>query len=350
MSYFNFANQNWPLVSVIILNFNGLRFIERCLNSVLNTDYPMFEVLFVDNGSNDGSVEFVNRKYGQNPKVVVLPLNFSYGFAQGNNIGAKNSHGKYLVFLNVDTEVDPLWLKEAINVLEKDPKIGAAQSKLLLMDTIPKRFDSAGSNIDVLGFTHVIGWNMLDKGQYDRIYEIFYAKGSALIMKRSIFEEVGLFDPETFLGRDDVDLCWRIWLRGYRVVFIPTSVVYHYGGGIRKNERIEVLSIFHFVKNHLTLLVKNYEFGSLLKYFPLLLLGYIFLCVRFLLTAKSVFAMAILNAFVWNIKDLSKTLAKRHFVNRSLRHESDRQLVSKMLPLSYVVHTFFAKKGRINLT
>ena len=121
-----------PLVSVIILNYNGMEFVESCLESVLSTDYPDFEVLFIDNASIDGSLEYVEDKFGRNTRIKIVANEKNYGFAEGNNIGFKHTEGEYVVFLNIDTDVEPDWLSELVKVFEADPTIGAVQSKLLL--------------------------------------------------------------------------------------------------------------------------------------------------------------------------------------------------------------------------
>jgi len=335
------------LVSIIVLNFNGFKFVERCLNSLFVTDYPAFEVLFVDNGSSDGSAGFVKKKYGRDPRLVILSLGRNYGFAEGNNIGVKNSHGNTIVFLNIDTEVDPMWLKEAIKVMMNDPTIGIGQCKLLQMDTAPPTLDCAGAFVDVLGFTHAIGASAIDTGQYDRASEIFYAKGAAMVVKRHVLDEVGLFDPDTFLGRDDVDLCWRVWLRGYKVVFLPKSIVHHFGSGIVKQEIADTVAYHHFVKNHIALLVKNYEIESLIRYLPVLTFVYMGLAIRFFLKKSLRNGMAIIDAFVWNVRNIRKTLIKRWIVNRRIRHVTDKSIIDKlMMNLSTLIRFMWKKEER----
>ncbi|MEM3833375.1 MAG: glycosyltransferase family 2 protein [Thermoprotei archaeon] len=149
------TDKKFPLVSVIILNYNGLKYIDKCLKSVLCTDYPNFEVIFVDNASTDESCEYLERRYSFNPRTKIVKNPENYGFAKGNDVGANHASGKYIVFLNVDTKVDPAWLTKLVSTLELDTSIGAAQAKLLRMDD-PGRLDTCGHKLTPYGFTYEI--------------------------------------------------------------------------------------------------------------------------------------------------------------------------------------------------
>lgn len=138
-----------PTVSIIIVNFNGLKHLNKCLSSVLKTEYSNFEIVLVDNGSSDGSVDYVKKNFAvERLKLIELPQN--RGFAEGNNSGVKKARGKYIVLLNNDTEVDSEWLTPLVNTMESDAGIGAAQPKILLMNR-RNRFDSAGNFINLIG-------------------------------------------------------------------------------------------------------------------------------------------------------------------------------------------------------
>jgi len=140
-----------PLVSIIIVNFNDKRHLYRCLSSILKSEYPSFEIIVVDNGSTDGSVELVKKLFGNNPRIKLIQNERNLGPAAGRNIGAEVAKGRYLAFLDNDTEVNPKWLKEAVKVMESDLTIGAAQCKLLLMGH-RNRFDYAGDYLSPYGF------------------------------------------------------------------------------------------------------------------------------------------------------------------------------------------------------
>ncbi|GFP43541.1 rhamnosyltransferase, partial [Candidatus Hakubella thermalkaliphila] len=188
----------YPLVSVVILNYNGMKYINQCLESVLSTDYPNFEVIFVDNSSTDGSLEYVNGRFRGNQCFRIVANSNNYGFAEGNNVGVRHSMGTYIVFLNIDTEVDPRWLKELITVVESDQTIGAAQCKLLMMHD-RRRFDSAGGLLDYCGVEWPKNVRVYDLGQYDDVRDIFYAKGAAMLVREAGLEGKGRNYPETLL-------------------------------------------------------------------------------------------------------------------------------------------------------
>jgi GT2 family glycosyltransferase len=243
--------------------------IDRCLSSVLNSDYQNFEVLFVDNASLDSSVDFAKNKFGNDTRLKFIQCRENFGFARGNNIGVDQAKGKYLVFLNTDTEVTSDWIRELVAIMENDLTLGAAQSKLLKMND-PKIFDSAGDIMDYYGGAFSKGHGESDGGQYDVVSEIFSARGAAFIIRSSVFETVGMFDAKFVSFLEDVDLSWRIWLNGFRIVFVPKSVVFHLGGATlnRLPKSLIVRSAVRSRINQVVMMIKNYGFKNLIKYVP----------------------------------------------------------------------------------
>jgi len=337
-----------PPVSIIVVNYNGLRFVRNCLESVLATDYPNFEVLFVDNGSTDGSVEQVNRLFGSDKRLKVLQNSRNLGFSEGNNIGFRSARGKYVVFLNQDTVVHPTWLKEIVYVMESDRSIGAAQCKLYTEDRI--HLDSSGDVVDESGLALCIGFGELDAGQYDCIRQIFSARGAAMIVRSEVFKEVGLFDRDFFAILEDVDLCWRIRLRGYGVVFAPKSVVYHVGikppnrearslvyhvSGASTRIGFDKLASFHSRKNQLCMIAKNYELRNLLKYFPMAIL----FTLAIVLIEKTG-RPARIKALLWVILNLGAIWKKRMRIQHSIRRVPDEYVTRYMLKGNIIFRYF----------
>lgn len=167
---------DWPLVSVIILNYNGSRnlgvILKDCLASVLNADYPNFEVLF-DNASSDGSVEFVEKTFGQDPRLHIIHNKWNLGFAEGNNVGVRNARGEYVALLNSDTRVDPGWLTELVKAAQP-PEVGAVQSKLVKMNA-PDLLDCAGGLLDYYGY-HFERGRGEKASKFNQTVEVFYGK------------------------------------------------------------------------------------------------------------------------------------------------------------------------------
>jgi len=332
-----------PLISIIIVNYNGIKFIKRCLNSVLNSDYPNFEVIFVDNASIDDSYELVKGSFSFDARLRIIRIAENLGSPESRNIGARNAKGDLLVFLDNDTEVNRSWLKEMVKVFLSDSTIGAAQCKIIQLYN-QRLIDSAGQYIDFLGYGHPRS-NEEDKGQYNRVEDVFYADGAALIIRRLVCNQVSLnnslFDADYFpVYADDLDLCWRVRLRGYRVVFIPTSVVYH----ARTAANLYKLSsrlIFSHAKNRIMTLIKNYSLKNLAKYMPLLLFWETVRAV-ILLNSKPDHSIAILKAILWNLKNLKKTWKKRLIVQQFIRRVPDSYIMKYMVKFTPITlyHNF----------
>jgi GT2 family glycosyltransferase len=321
-----------PLVSVVVLNYNGLTFIDKCLNSVLNNNYSDFELLLVDNASTDGSLEYVKEKFGHNTRIKIIANDRNYGFAEGNNIGLRYVKGEFVVFLNMDTEVDSSWLEQLVKVMESNPTIGAAQSKLLLMDN-PKQFDTCGHMLTPFGFTIERGLGEEDNGQYDYVADIFGGKGASLIVRRSVIKEVGSFDRDFFTLMEETDLCCRIWLRGYRVVFVPKSVVYHAVAAARlsaKNwRRVE---LFYWHRNQLMTLIKNLGLKSLVKIMPIHLTLSFGNALLGSVNSRDVHPLkSLISAHVWILMNFKHIWMKRIQVQFLVRRKNDDEIMPHIM-------------------
>ena len=318
-------------VSIIILNYNGHRnlagFFKGCLDSVMETDYPDFEVLFVDNGSTDDSVEFVRREYGKNPRIKIVKNERNLGYTGGNNVGLRKANGEYFALLNNDTKVDPSWLQALVKAVES-PQVGAAQSKIVRMDN-SEILDCAGGLLDFYGYHFERG-----KGEsvynYDKPVEIFYAKGASFILKREVLAKTGLFDSDIFLYYDEVDLCWRIWLSGYKVVYTPGSVVRHASGATASSMH-QQKRLFFYSRNHILAVLKNYGLTNAFKAVFVSVLFEARNFTLFLLRGKPLFALSLLEGFFWNLVHVGATWRKRQFVQSCIRKVSDEDIRNRML-------------------
>jgi GT2 family glycosyltransferase len=211
-------------VSVVIVTWNGWSMLERCLASVRALDPPPLEVVVVDNGSSDGTVEHVRRTH---PEARVVPLEHNLGFAGGNNAGARHASAKYLAFLNNDAEVARDWLAALTAPAELDETIGLVTSRIVFMDR-PDTIDSAGD-----GYLRCGGAFKREHGgssaPTDRPVEVFGACGAGFLIRRDLFEALGGFDEDFFMVYEDVDLSYRVRLRGLRCVYAPDATVLHAG-------------------------------------------------------------------------------------------------------------------------
>lgn len=245
-------------VSVVVLNFNGKDFLEDCFNSLFEQSYPSdrVEVVFVDNGSSDGSVELVKSRW---PKVEVVALDRNLGFAGGINAGVEAASGEYVALINNDARAHPDWLKNGLKGF-RSIDVGMIASKILTLDG--KTIDFAGGALTFYGHGFKVGVNEPDEGQYDRWGETLFASGCGLFMARALFVDCGGFDEDYFAFFEDVDLGWRLWTLGYRVVYEPSSIVYHRHHGTadalgHERER------FLLERNALITIIKNYEASNL---------------------------------------------------------------------------------------
>ncbi|GAI92372.1 unnamed protein product, partial [marine sediment metagenome] len=212
-----------PLVSVIIINYNGLGDLEEFFDSIFNLTYKNVELIIIDNNSQDNSVEIIQKNY---PIVKIVELKKNYGFAKGNNLGMPFTKGKYIVLLNMDTVVDKNWLTELVKVAEQSNYIGIIGSKIYYYDN-REIIDFAGGSSNIYGKAFHIGMSNKDNEILNKKKTTFYICGASLLIKRELYDKIGLFDPIYFAYFEDVDLCWRAWMIGYKVIFAPKSFLYH---------------------------------------------------------------------------------------------------------------------------
>lgn len=296
-----------PLVSVVIVNYNGASFIESCLNSIFSADYPDFEVIFVDNASTDASLALVKEKFSGSG-IKIIENRQSLGPVKGRNIGIKASRGKYVVFLDNDTEVDKNWLKQPVFLLENHRSIGCAQSKLLLSDR--KTIDTCGHYLSIFGFPYEIGVGELDSGQYDNVTQIFGARSAAMFVRREALEKAGYFDGDYFMHSEETDLSWRLWLSGYKIILAPESVVYHRRGGSLNNES-RYMMFYEGAKNCTKTLIKNLGLKRLLFILPLHIAGWIALYLSVLARRGLRLSSAIIKGLSWDARNIRHILEER---------------------------------------
>ena len=313
-----------PMISVVIVSHNGLGYLRRSISSILRSNYSFFEIIVVDNGSSDGSVQHIQDEFAKwLNRIIVLPLRFNHGFSVGNSIGASKVSGEYILFLNNDTEVDPSCLGELINTMEHDTSIGAAQAKILFMDR-RDTFDSTGVFLNVVGCGRTRGLNEKDRGQYLNLDEISYAKGAAMVVRKNVWNRLEGFDSLFFTYFEETDFCWRVWLSGYRVVFIPSAKVFHTGAATISKLGSSKFN-FQFYRNRIVTVVKNLSLKNLVKYVPWLVIMYLIRIMRHTRENDAVSVLGILRGIFWCIRFFKSVWTKRQMVQR-LRIVGDENL------------------------
>ncbi|MCL4416166.1 MAG: glycosyltransferase family 2 protein [Actinobacteria bacterium] len=254
----------YPLISIIIVNLNGKDYLNTCLDSIKNLNYPKdkLEIIIVDNGSTDDSVQFLAGSY---PEVKVIRNDFNKGFAVANNQGARAANGEYVAFLNNDTKVDVNWLTELLKPVYKDAEVVCAGSKVLSMDG--KTIDFVGGMVNFEGKGFQIDYGLdRQKDIYDENKYLPFVNGGAMLVNRQVFLDAGGFDEDFFAYYEDVDFGWRLWVLGYRVIFAPKSIVYHVHHGTSKIFSEDKLR-FLKERNALYSVFKNYDDKNLAKVF-----------------------------------------------------------------------------------
>lgn len=313
-----------PTVSVIIANKNGEKFLKRCLDSIL-LEIGNYEVVVVDDGSTDGSVNLLNKYFGKNRRVIFVNLGKNLGASRARNVGVEKSGGKYLMFLDTDTKIKQGWYEETVKFFEENRKVGAAQVKLLTMNT--KKYDYAGDLMGSFGFLIERARGAADMGQFDEKTIIFSGKSAGMIMRRNVFEKLGGFDEDYQIFLEDTDLFWRTWLAGYQVLFMPTIVVWHAYWTDEKpfSHYVDNQVFYRGCRNMIATQIKNFGAVRLFWNLPLVICTWMILAVAFLIKGKPERFFALIKGLMWNVINLRKTLVKRNLIQKS-RKISDSEL------------------------
>jgi GT2 family glycosyltransferase len=299
-------------VAVVILNWNGEKFLRDFLPAVLEHSQADADVVVIDNASSDGSKALVEQQF---PMVRWIALDRNYGFAGGYNRGLQHVENEYYILLNSDVEVTEGWIPPVIAYIESQPKMAACQPKIL--DYHRKGwFEYAGASggyMDKDYYAFCAGRIFFafeeDRGQYSGNTEVFWASGAAMFIRRSAWREVDGLDEDFFAHMEEIDLCWRLKNRGYAIGACRTSQVYHYGGGTL--DRHSPFKTYLNFRNNLYMLLKNHR-GSMLflKVVRRLLLDGIAGC-RFLLEGKPAHVWSVLKAHFSFYAKLGRMLSKR---------------------------------------
>jgi GT2 family glycosyltransferase len=328
---------NIPLVSIIILNFNGFKDTEKCLKSLLKTKYKNFEVLLIDNGSNKNEALKIETLFNSG-KIRIYRLEKNLGFTGGNNWGLKKARGKYVALLNNDTVVEPNWLDPLVEELERNKKTAVVQPKIKLMF---KRdyFDyagAAGGYIDKYGYPftrgRIFGTFEKDVGQYDQRCRIFWASGAACLIRKSVINKVGgLFSENLFNYMEEIDFCWRVWNRGFQVFFIPESVVYHKVAGISNANLFKKRFWEH--RNNLFILARNLDRSKLLFILPTRFILEIVSYINYLYRRQYKFILSLLAAHL----DFAFKFLKTRYKRNRLPNRKDLPIYPGSIAFDYFI-------------
>lgn len=327
-------------VAVVILNWNGRKLLEQFLQKVIICS-PQAEVIIADNASSDDSVDFLNKNFPAT-RIIHLPVNL--GFAGGYNEALKQVDTDYFMLLNSDVEVTEGWLIPMIEFLDQHPDSAACQPKILSYHDrhLFEHAGAAGGYIDFLGYPFCRGrvFNSLeeDKGQYNSNSSIFWATGACMLIRSEVFKKLNGFDERFFAHMEEIDLCWRIHRSGYKIYCIPSSTVYHVGGGTlpKKNPR----KTYYNFRNNLMMLHNNLPSPIVFPviFYRLFLDG--IAALKFLLEGDVMDFLAVMRSHVYFHTRVWLTGGKRKMLKRTLPYINSSTIYRKSIVWNY----FFLKK------
>ncbi len=302
--------------SVVILNYNGENYLKTFLPSViLHSDDA--EIIVADNNSTDHSIQLLTDHF---PSVKQIILEKNYGFADGYNRAIEKIESEYIVLLNSDVEVTYGWLTPLIHFLDENPEYAACQPKI--KDQLNRnRFEYAGACggfIDALGYPFCRGrlFNTIEEdiGQYDESVDIFWSSGACMIIRSDVFKKVGGLDADFFAHMEEIDLCWRIWSLGFKIRVIPTSSVFHVGGGTLAKSK--PLKTFLNFRNGLLMIIKNLPRNELVIKLPIRIVLDWLAAIKFLFEGKWKHTFSVLKAHLTIVFSIRRTLKKRTIVSK----------------------------------
>jgi len=312
-------------VSIIIVNWNGLSHLKKCLPSLSKVTYSNLETIVVDNASHDDSIRYIEENF---PKIKIVKCKKNLGFSGGNNKGLPAVTGDYVLLLNNDTVVTKDFVTELVKAIEAEDKIGVVQSKILSMD-YPDRLDSVGAYYTSTGFLYHYGYFQKDKKKYDATHYLYTAKGACMMIKKEVIDRVGLFDEDFFAYFEETDFCHRVWLLGYSIVYAPKSVIHHKVGGT-SNAMNNGFIQFHSFKNRICSYIKNLGTVELIKILPVHLLLCEAAALSFIPKGRFDLFLSINRAIYWNVVNLKSTLAKRKRIQEKIRVIKDSAFLGEI--------------------
>lgn len=327
-----------PVLSIIIPCFNAKKYIEKCLDSILRSTFKDFEIIVIDDGSTDGSRKYLEKKYsnigyrannGERSiplKVIFLPKNV--GPAQARNIGAKKARGKYLFFLDIDTEIKGNCFKIIVSAFKEKSKTAAFQAKLIKGKS--DRIETAGHFLSFFGFPYEIGVGE-SENQHNQEKEIFGARSAGMAVRKNVFKKINGFDEDYFIYGEETDLCWRVWLAGHKIIYLPQAKVFHFQKS-SLNEKTKHRIFYQGAKNNTSNILKNAPLSMLIWILPFHLLAWLVLALKLIFQLRFSAAVSIAKGLVWNLLNLNKTLKKRknpQFVKIILGNANPKTLLIK---------------------
>lgn len=315
------------LISIIIVNYNGKKWLKKCLDSLCAQTYKNFEIIFVDNNSEDESIDFVRSNFNDG-RIKIVQSEKNLGFAGGNNLGLESARGKYILLLNNDTSAPKEYLEKFVKAFQEIPSAASIQSKMILMDNIEK-LDVCGSYWSDSSFLYHYGYGKNQSlKKYNQASPFFSNKGASMMIRQEVIAKIGLFDEDFWCYYEDTDFCHRAWLAGYECWYYPEAVMYHAMGGTSFAFHHSYIQ-FHNFKNKLLSFLKNFEGWTLAKVLPVYFILNIALSFYWLAQGKGRHFVSLYQAIWWNMLHFKETMKKRRAV-QSLRKKKDAAIFKQV--------------------
>ena len=325
-------NFSKKLASIILLSYNSSNDLKECIPSLTNQTYTNYEIIVVDNASTDNTPKFIRTEY---PKIKLVETGLNLGYPAGNNIGVDNAKGDYIIILNPDTVADPNWLSQLIKPLEENPDIAFTTSKILLYDDHEK-INTCANSVHYTGLDFCRGLYE-PSTSFSKNEEVGAISGCSFAIRKEVFKELRGFDPDFFLYLEDVDLSWRARLAGYRIMFVPASIVYH-----KFRLSIAPWKEFYLERNRYLMLLKNCSFKMMILMSPALFVSEIVTWGHAIINGYS-YMYNKLKAYCWILMNPGKIMKKRHDaqMNRRIKDKEFIRLLEWEIPFEQVIQNRF---------
>lgn len=333
------AAQPLPFVSIVVLNYNGADLLPGCLDSLLNIAYTPHEVIVVENGSTDDSLQVLARY----PWVKIVRTERNLGVSGGYSLALPESRGEFILVMNNDLIANRDFVSALSQYLVDHPEVGIVQAKMVL----PRHngvLDVCGTFLTRFGFPYLYGYFKPDGPKYQRSYPVFCAKGACMMFRRKVIDEAGgyFFNPDFHCYYEETDLCHRAWLAGYETHFVASPPIQHLHGVTLARTASVGFIHYHYLRNMTFSLLTNLGSVSLLKIMPLYFAAFFASMLAEALRWRWNLVFARCKALVYNLRNLKKILKQRRLTQR-IRKMTDQQIFAKTMRnprLEYFLKTF----------
>ncbi|AFS83511.1 glycosyltransferase family 2 protein [Candidatus Nitrosopumilus sediminis] len=314
-----------PFVSIIIVNWNAKNYLKGCIDSLLSQSFTDQEIILVDNASSDDSVDFVKKNY---PQVKIIQNTENVGFAEGNNIGIKNSSGKIVALFNPDAVAEKDWLHILVNVVQDKPNIAAVTGKMYYLG------DKYGKDAVFCTWSKIdhLSANPTNFHDDEPVSKVDYLSGAAMLVRRDVLDKIGLMDKDYFLYFEETDLCARMIRAGYDLMYIPSAIVWHAVSPLSNSEN----KVYYMERSRIRFALKNFDSLYAISFLFIFLGETFFIIFRDIKNRNFSRTKTRLRAIMWNLSNFKNTLRARRKHLSILAKNGTVQSYNKNLPLRSV--------------